>query len=150
MGWIQDIKLYQADRDALIALRYDLEEIDEAFRKRTAGLKSHEDEYQHRLGEYFDELDYSRAEIAQIETKQMRRRTARWRIPLPQRPKKFEEKDEFWDWHAPHGQHYLSEKAMSHLRREIHTEWEMWWKPWLSWFAIIASFLSLAISIFKS
>lgn len=149
MGWIKSISRYRDERDQLIQYRHFREKLESDFKAATENLRPRDEDYQFRVGEFFAELDSVNAEIAEIETAQMKRRAGIWRIPIPGRPREDGAEDEFWTWHDVHGRYYISERGMRQLRRDIHEEWEMWWKPWLSWLALGVSLFSLAISIFK-
>ncbi|MBP1852724.1 hypothetical protein [Rhizobium halophytocola] len=149
MSWLGDLKRSQRERQELIQLRRDIDDCDKELQRQLEGLKPRDDLYQSRLGAYIHNVGTLEAAVAQIETAQMRRRAERWRIPLPPRPREEAYATDFWEWHDKHGKYYFSEKALSQIRRELYMEWEMWWKPWLSWLAIGISFLSLAIAIFK-
>ncbi|MGR9283961.1 hypothetical protein [Rhizobium johnstonii] len=149
MTWFSDMIRDRDERHAILKERQSIEIAEEHFRKVTEGLKPRDDAYQTHLADLFFERDLAFAEISEIETKRARRQADRWRVPLPTRPFKDDEQTEFWEWHAPHHRYYISDKGHSQLRREIYQEWEMWWKPWLSWVAVAISLLSLAISFLK-
>ncbi|MGO7077939.1 hypothetical protein ACCT03_29580 [Rhizobium johnstonii] len=149
MGWLADLKHYRDARDALIQLRHAANRLEEELSEATVGLQAHEEEFQYRLAEYFNNMETVSAEAAEIETDRIRRRAEYWQVPMPMRPYKSGESNEFWEWHDPHHRYYISDKGHSQLRRDIHQEWEMWWKPWLSWGAVAISVLSLVISILK-
>ncbi|MBY5814304.1 hypothetical protein HFN60_01275 [Rhizobium leguminosarum] len=140
---------YRDERDTLIGLRQSIDDLRDDLSAKTMGLDPRGEEYQNRLADYFTQMEIETAAIAKIETNRIRRRAENWRVPMPLRPYKPQETTEFWEWHAPHHCYYISDKGHSQLRREIHQEWEMWWKPWLSWLAVAISTVSLAISILK-
>jgi len=138
------------DRQRIIQLRHDIDHLHDCLSKKTEGLRPRDQEYQHHVAEFFADLDCIRADIAELETKHMKQRATYWRVPIPQRPYKREEESEYWEWHDPHGAFYLSENGMKRLRREVHHDWEMWSKPWLSFMAVGISLLSLLISVLGS
>ncbi|TBB05136.1 hypothetical protein ELH55_01490 [Rhizobium ruizarguesonis] len=147
MSWLVGLKRYRDERDTLIQLRHDVGHLEDELFESTRGVSA--EDYQYRLADYFHQMETLTAAIAEIETNRVRRRADYWRVPMPLRPYKVGESDEFWEWHDPHQRYYISDKGHSQLRREIHQEWEMWSKPWLSMVAIGISSLSLAISLIK-
>ena len=150
MGLFEKLKRDRDERYNLSQLRYSRERAEEGFKAAVAGLKPRDEQYQEHRANMFAEIDYTDASIAEIETKMIIRRSLRWKVPIPARPMKEGEPHDFWTWHEIHGRYYISDKGQSQLRREIHQEWEMWWKPWLSWVAIGISVISLGFSIIRS
>ncbi len=149
MGWIADLMRYRDDRHELGQLWHQIDRLGEEFDRRTEGLCKQSEDYRQQIEVYYYELDTLLAGIAQLETRRMIHRAGRWRVPIPQKPRKKEQNDDFWEWHRLHGQYYLSEDGASKLRKEIFQESEMFWKPWLSWGAIAISIVSLAVVIFR-
>lgn len=146
MGWFSDLKEYRDDRHALIQAHHQREAIAKRWREeRPANKRS--DEYQKFLSDIAFEDEGVQAEIAEIETRQMLRRAARWRVPIPLRPYKEDEGNEWWDLHRMHGTYYLTDRGLSHLRREAYQEWEMWTKPWLSIIAVAISMASFGLAL---
>lgn len=149
MGWLRDIFKYRDERHELIQRRLDRDEIERHYTEAIAGTNPRDDEHHTLVAEFFHEMDTINAAIAELETAQIKRRAAKWRIPIPKRPYKDDDADDFWEWHYVHGVAYISLKGMSQLRKEIYQEWEMWWKPWLTWVALGLSILSLVFAALK-
>ena len=145
MGWLWHLKRNSDDRQKLVQLQGELDDISKQFRTDTDHLKTNSDEYRAALGAYGNDLGLVIAQIRAIETEQMLRKTTRWRVPVPMRPYNMEE-TEYWEWHQLHGRYYLTDIGLSRLQREVYHEWEMWSKPWLSWTAIAISVVSLIVA----
>lgn len=150
MGWLAEMVKYRDERLELVQLRYAIEDSFARFSEQTAGLRKRSDEYQKLLAEYSHFGDDTYAQISRIETAQAMRRARHWRVPVPQQPLGEDQESETWEWHSAHGRYYLTDTAISRLRREAYQEWEMWSKPWLSWGAILISVTSLVISVLRS
>ncbi|MFI0843522.1 hypothetical protein [Mesorhizobium sp. IMUNJ 23232] len=148
MGWLESLLRYRNERDELIRLRHGLEYNNATFKEKTADLSKRSQEYRDAVNEGANEHYLMSAEIAEIETAQMLRKAARWRIHVPLRPTN-EDDTEMWEWNVIHGRHYLSEKAMMQIRRDAYQEFEMRSKPWLSWMAILISIISLVVSVLR-
>lgn len=149
MEWYSRLKRYRDERHALVQLGHKVDHLRSELGRKTKGIDPRSEDYNGLVSEYFFDLDVLMAEIAHIETVKMIRRAGRWRIPVPQRPLRDDQEDEYWEWHSQLGRYYLSEKGASRLRREVYQESEMFWKPWLSWCAIAISIVSLGISVFR-
>lgn len=145
------LKQWRDDRYRLIQLNYDRESANQAFDQDVAErmLNPSSDEYGSRYAELAVQLDVIDWEIDRIETRRAVARAIYWQVPLPPRPFKRSDEDEFWLSSSIDGKHYLTEHGKAHLRREIHREWEMWSKPWLSWGAVAISIVSLAVAALK-
>lgn len=149
MDWVKTLFQHRNDRHELIQLTYQLEYLSRQFVEKTAGLKAKSSEYQDMLSLFAHESEVVAARIGQIETDRTLRRAYRWRIPMPHRPYAEGEDSDFWQWNAFHGRYYLTDQAMSIIRKEAYQEWEMATKPWLSWGAIAISTAALIVAALK-
>ncbi|TXH81188.1 MAG: hypothetical protein E6Q77_08645 [Rhizobium sp.] len=154
MGLISPLLKWRDDRDRLTKLRFDLEDAHDEFQKEitAAKLKHGSEEWERAYAGYDFQCDTIRADIDEIETAALIRRAREWGVPIPPRPFWSEEPvydDEYWDWSRIHGKYYLSAKGKALLRREAYAEMEMFYKPWLSWAALLISIVSLMFSVLK-
>jgi len=150
MKLIDAVTHYRDERDKILNHQRQLDELSDEFHQKAQAIKWGSDEFEKLGADYMHEVSTVLAGIAEIETARIVRKAHHWRVPVPTTPFGTEDDNDFWQWHKPHGRHYLSEQGMSALRREIYNEWEMWSKPWLSWGAITISVVSLAVALFKS
>ncbi|TGQ12132.1 MULTISPECIES: hypothetical protein [unclassified Mesorhizobium] len=149
MNWFGDLRQCCVDRKMLTELRLERDRHLQTLHETIDGLKQNSDEYRIAVADYFASVDVVEARMAEIETAQTLRRAEKWRIPTPQRPYKEDEHTDFWQWHAVHGRYYVTDEAMRRVRREVYEEREMFLKPWLTWFAVLISVISLAVSALK-
>lgn len=149
MDWLRGWWQQRMDRQKIIQLRHEMNNLHARLNEKLEGLRPRDEEYQYHVADVFSDMDIVQADIAELETKHLQQRASYWRVPIPQRPYKRQDDNDFWEWHDPHGRYYLSEMGMRYLRKEVHNEWEMWSKPWLSFFALGVSLLSLVISILR-
>ncbi|AVA21591.1 hypothetical protein [Rhizobium sp. NXC24] len=153
MGLLSKLLKWRDDRHRLATLRYDLEDVDAAFRTKMQKekLRRGSDEWQHAYADYDNQRELLDAEIDQIETQNHIRRARAWSVPIPSRPISEDPvyDDKYWIWSRVHGTYYLTDEGKALLRRETYAEIEMRYKPWTTWVAVGISIISLAISIFK-
>jgi len=149
MDFIHRLFQRRDDRDVIRELFYKREDLLADFHREVQGLAERGDEYQMIYSGFRNEMDLLNDEIDSVETRRAISEAVRWRVPVPARPAGYEDSNEFWQYSSITGRSYLTEAGLTHLRREVYKEWEMWSKPWLSWGAIAISVISLGFSLFK-
>ncbi|MBP1856850.1 hypothetical protein [Rhizobium herbae] len=153
MGPISSILKWRDDRHRLAKLRFDLEDLDIAFRNKVKveKLRRGSEEWERAYADFDNYRELYDADIAQLETTNQIRRASAWGVPIPFRPISEEPvyDDKYWDWHRPHASYYLSDVGKAFLRRETYAEMEMRSKPWIPWIAIGISVISLLVSLLK-
>jgi hypothetical protein len=154
MAWIAEIIRWRDDRHRLAKLRFDLEDVEAAFKKKVeAGkLRRGAEGWDEVYGDFDANSESIHADIDEIETRNHIRRAKAWAVPIPHRPISQEPVygDKYWVWCRVHGRYYLNDEGKALLRREANVEMEMFYKPWLSWAALGMSVISLTISVLKS
>jgi hypothetical protein len=149
MGWWKDLFRYRDERHELIQLEHELDRNSELFREETAGMKPRSDEYQQLLSKFAHEANFLIARIKEIKTDRALRKAGYWEVAVPSRPFTGEPDTDVWEWDSDHDRYYLTDAALSTIRKETHQEWEMATKPLLSWGAIIISVAALIVSALK-
>jgi hypothetical protein len=149
VGWLTELKRDNEAKHQIFQLQCELEDTSKAMQARTAGMKTGSDEYRQTLAEFSNDASLIIAAMKQIQTDRMLDRASRWNVAYPSPPFGTDDDTDMWAWHPVHGRHYLTDEGLSHLRREVYREWEMWSRPWLSWGAIAISIVSLLVAIFK-
>ncbi|MER9028192.1 hypothetical protein [Mesorhizobium sp. M0674] len=150
MRW-NDILLWRDERNKLATLREDLDRTERSFEveiRSATEAGSSEILFEIKDRRYFEMRTFEML-IDQIETRRRLRLARRYGVPVPLRPDVAVD-SEYWDWELGLYEHTLSTKGHYLLRREIAAERELVFKPWLSWVAIILSFLSLIIAAAKA
>ncbi|TRB52250.1 hypothetical protein EXN71_31420 [Rhizobium rhizogenes] len=153
MELISSLLKWRDDRHRLAKLRYDLEDVDMAFRRKVQEekLRRGSDEWDYAYSNYDNERELIDAEIDQIETQNYIRRARAWSVPIPWRPISEDPvyDDKNWIWSRVHGTYYLTDEGKALLRRETYAEIEMRYKQWTTWVAVGISMLSLIISLLR-
>lgn len=152
MGWISYIRKWNCDRYKIIQLRHQLAHLDAQFEimKKTSKHKRGSDESEKEYWDHFNNVDLTQSALDEIESRRAIERARYWGVPIPGRPPEWTQENDNWDWSTVHYTHYLSEEGKALLRRQCYAEMEMAYKPWATWLAVGASFLSLIISLVKS
>lgn len=140
---------YRDERYSIVASENEIEHIRNSYKDPLAEAKLVSREAFARV--FFDmnsELEIYEYEIDKIETSQQLRKARKWGVPVPRRPK-LPEDNYYWSYRSFIGDHVLTSEGQMYLRREIAFELELFFRPVLSWAAIIISVISLSLAVFS-
>jgi hypothetical protein len=136
---------WRDERNKLSQLSFEIEHIRAQYQGVIADAKAKSQAaYQSAISEMYSQTQVYEYEFDRITTDKWLRKARERGIPIPDRPKAYEEND-YWEW-SPFQIHTLTVNGQMFLRREVAHEREIADKPVLMWLAICISFLSLSVS----
>lgn len=150
MGLRQRAFRWRDERLAIVELRRQAEATDLSYKPQIeAARQISREAWAEASAARHHEMMIILGQIEQIETKRRLQSAYAYGVPVPSKPS-MDDESEYWDWYSEMGDHYLSVRGHALLRREIAMERDLYYKPWLSWIAIIISVTGLAISAFTA